>query len=263
MTLRPLPKTVAPLRDELLSGWLARLAASNYCETSELLAHVGLDSRYADTLDFELNAEAAGRIAAAARVSPALVQSLIFPALPPTEAQLTAQVPFQRCPRCSRLGLALKHWRRAWAFDCQKCGERLLPILGRSEVEVQPEKLLRRARSGAGLLEQAATSSGSVDLRRAMRAARFAMGLKKVCGDPAFALQGPRPDVRLFCLAAIAVARKRPLVKAVMFSAGIDGFARVALLAAFEKEPRLLVAVDRIVERTRQRTSPLAAESHN
>lgn len=77
MTLRPLPKTVAPLRDELLSGWLARLAASNYCEISELLAHVGLDSRYADTLDFELNAEAAGRIAAAARVSPALVQSLI------------------------------------------------------------------------------------------------------------------------------------------------------------------------------------------
>ena len=64
MTLRPLPKTVAPLRDELLSGWLARLAASNYCEISELLAHVGLDSRYADTLDFELNAEAAGRIAA-------------------------------------------------------------------------------------------------------------------------------------------------------------------------------------------------------
>ena len=109
MTLRPLPKTVAPLRDELLSGWLARLAASNYCEISELLAHVGLDSRYADTLDFELNAEAAGRIAAAARVSPALVQSLIFPALPPTEAQLTAQVPFQRCPRCLRLGLALLH----------------------------------------------------------------------------------------------------------------------------------------------------------
>ena len=88
---------------------LARLAASNYCEISELLAHVGLDSRYADTLDFELNAEAAGRIAAAARVSPALVQSLIFPALPPTEAQLTAQVPFQRCPRCLRLGLALLH----------------------------------------------------------------------------------------------------------------------------------------------------------
>ncbi|KEO55265.1 hypothetical protein TP2_15850 [Thioclava pacifica DSM 10166] len=122
---------------------------------------------------------------------------------------------------------------------------------------------MRRARGRAGLFEQAATSIGSVDLRRAMRAARFAMGIKKVRGDPAFALQRPRPDVRLFCLAAIAMARKRPLVKAAMFSTGIDGFARVALLAAFEKEPRLLAAVDRTVERTRQRTSPLAAVSHN
>jgi hypothetical protein len=32
---------------------------------------------------------------------------------------------------------------------------------------------------------------------------------------------------------------------------------------ATEEEPRLLVAVDRVVERTRQRTSPLAVESHN
>ena len=76
---------------------------------------------------------------------------------------------------------------------------------------------------------------------------------KPVCADATFALQSPRSDARLFCLAAIATAQSRPLVKAAMFSAGIDGYTRVTLLRAFEKEPRLLAAVDRIVLRNRER----------
>ena len=77
-----------------------------------------------------------------------------------------------------------------------------------------------------------------------MRAVTFAKALKCVRVDAAFALQNPRPDLRLFCVAAIASAQSRPLVKAAMFSSGIDGYARVALLRAFETEPRLLAAVD-------------------
>lgn len=250
MTLRPLPKTVAPRPDELLSGWLARLAAANYCELDELLAHVEIDTRHAVTLDFELEATAAERIAVAARIDPAIVRSLTIPALSSTEAALTAQIPFQSCPQCAKRGLALKHWRRAWAFDCQICGTRLAPILANHDGEFPPEKLLRRARIGAGLLEQAATSNGTVRLRRAMRAITFAMALKKVRGDPAFALQSPKPEVRLFCLAAIAAAQFRPLAKAAMFSANVDDFARVSLLRAYEKEPRLLAAVDHIARRT-------------
>jgi hypothetical protein len=38
-----------------------------------------------------------------------------------------------------------------------------------------------------------------------------------------------------------------------MFSSGLDGYARVALLRAFEKEPRLLAAVDRIVLLNREK----------
>ena len=90
-------------------------------------------------------------------------------------------------------------------------------------------------------------------LRRAVRAATYAKALKSVRADTAFALQSPRPEVRLFCLAAIAVAQSRPLVKAALFSTGLDGYARVALLRAFEKEPRLLAAVDRIVLRNREK----------
>jgi hypothetical protein len=76
---------------------------------------------------------------------------------------------------------------------------------------------------------------------------------------------------RLFFLAAIAAAQKRPLVKAALFSADGDDFSRVALLRAYQKEPRLIAAVDHIAWRLAQRlgpsgltgTEPTAAKSHN
>ncbi len=118
MTLRPLPKTVAPVPDELLSGWLIRLATINYCEVEELLAHIGIAVRHPATFDFEVDMATLEKIAIAARLDPKTVGSLVFPPMSQAEALLTAQFPFQSCPDCSRQGLALRHWRRAWAFDC-------------------------------------------------------------------------------------------------------------------------------------------------
>lgn len=63
------------------------------------------------------------------------------------------------------------------------------------------------------VLESAVTSNSANKLRRAMRAATYAKALKSVRADTAFALQSPRPDVRLFCLAAIAAAQSRPLAR--------------------------------------------------
>ena len=79
-----------------------------------------------------------------------------------------------------------------------------------------------------------------------MRAVTFAMSLKSFHGEPLFAFQSHRQEVKLFCLAAIDAARSRPLVKAANPSSGIDDYARVALLCAFEKERCLLGAVDHI-----------------
>jgi hypothetical protein len=132
------------------------------------------------------------------------------------------------------------------------CGTRLASILIKPDRSRISEKLMRRARSEAGLLESAVTSNCANKLRRAMRAATYAKALKSVRTDTAFALQSPRPDVRLFCLAAISVAQSRPLAKAAKFNTGRDGYARVALLRAFEKEPRLLAVVDRNVLRNRE-----------
>jgi hypothetical protein len=263
VTPRPLPKTVAPLPDELLSGWLSRLAAVNYCDVAELLAHIEIDTRDGTALDVNVDAAAAKRISDAARIAPETVRSLTFPLMTPAEALLTAQVPFQYCPECSRQGLSLRHWRRAWAFDCQVCGTRLVQTLGKLSDEQMSEKLMNRARCGAGRLEHAARSRCPKQLRRAMRAVTFAMSLKTFRGDPSFALQNPRPEVRLFCLAAIAAVQSRPLAKAAIFSSGIDDYARVALLRAFEKEPRLLAAVDHIAQRRARSIGRMAAESRN
>lgn len=259
MTLRPLPKTVAPVPDELLSGWLIRLATINYCEVDELLAHIGISVRHPATFDFEVHMATLEKIAIAARLDPKTVGSLVFPPMSQAEALLTAQFPFQSC---SRQGLALRHWRRAWAFDCQICGTRLLSIFAIPHGELASEKLLHRARRGAGHLELAIASNSAAHLRRAMRAVTFAMALKTVRGDKAFALQHPRPGVRIFCLAAIDAAQAHPLIKAAMFSRSIDGFARAALLRTYGKEPRLLAAVDQIVKQNLRSALLPEAESH-
>ncbi|WP_297774837.1 hypothetical protein [uncultured Roseovarius sp.] len=134
-----------------------------------------------------------------------------------------------------------------------------MQTLGKPGDEQISEKLVNRARCGAGMLECAARLGSPNQLRRAMRAVTFAMSKKAFCGDPSYALQNPKPEVRLFCLAAIAAARSRPLAKAAIFSSGIDAYERVALLRAFEKEPRLLAAVDHIAQRRARSIDPLAA----
>ncbi|WP_149789484.1 TniQ family protein [Lutimaribacter pacificus] len=263
MTPRPLPKTVAPLPDELLSGWLSRLAAANYCDDAELLAHIKIDTTHGTALDFKVDAAAVEKIANAARVDADIVRSLTFPAMTQREASLTAQMPFQHCLQCSRKGLSLRHWRRAWAFDCQICGTRLVQTVGKPGGEQISEKLIYRARRGAGMLECAARSRCHRKFRRAMRAVTFAMSLKTFRGDPSFALQNPRPEVRLFCLAALAAVQSRPLAKAAIVSSGINDHARIALLRAFEREPRLLAAVDRIAQSRAESVGAMAVGSRN
>jgi len=141
------------------------------------------------------------------------------------------------------------------------CGTRLLSIFATPDGAFASEKLLRRARCGAEHLELAIASNNTARLRRAMRAVAFAMALKIVRGDTAFALQQPRPGVRILCLAAITAAQIHPLTKATMFSIGIDGIARAALLHTYGKEPRLLIAVDQIARRNQRKAPLLEAES--
>lgn len=194
MKPHPLPKTVAPLIDELLSRWLSRLAAANYCDDAELLAHIKIDTTHGTALEFSVDAATAEKIANAARVDADIVRSLTFPTMTPEESLLTTQIPFQHCPQCSREVLSLKHRRRAWAFDCQVCRTRLVQTLGKPGEEQISEKLMYRARRGAGMLEHAVRQRCPKQLRRTIRPAKFALSLKTIRGDPSFALQNPSVD---------------------------------------------------------------------
>ncbi len=272
MTLRPLPKIVAPVADELLSGWLARLANFNHCDLVDLLAHVGIDGRYVDVLDFGLEESAAVRIADVARTDFERVQSLTISAVTPLEAELTAQFPFQKCPVCSVHGVALKHWRRVWNFDCLMCGSQLIPNMTRPDMVKPSTKILGRARIGARLLEGAVKNNNVRQFHRAMRGVAFAVAVTRFRGSSIAALQGFNPEVRITCLAAICAVQKKPLLKAARIKAKVDGPAKASLLKAYSKEPHLLAAVSGITDRRLQGVSSAdraqftgqgAPDSHN
>jgi hypothetical protein len=93
-----------------------------------------------------------------------------------------------------------------------------------------------------------------------MRGVAFAMALKNARGTPAVALQSYNPEVRLFCFAAIAAVQRRPLLKAALFTTGIDDFAKVALPRTY-KEARLLATVDRIARRIQHRVHTWGSKS--
>ena len=272
MTLRPLPKIVVPIADELLSGWLARLANFNHCDLVDLLAHVGIDGRYVDVLDFGLEESAAVRIADVARTDFERVQSLTISAVTPLEAELTAQFPFQKCPVCSVNGVALKHWRRVWNFDCLMCGTQLIPNMPRPDMVKPSTKILGRARIGARLLEGAVKDNNASQIHRAMRGVAFAVAVTRFRGSSIAALQCFNPKVRITCLAAICAVQKKPLLKAARIMAKVDGPAKASLLKAYSKEPHLLAAVNGIADRRTQGVSSAdrakfagqgAPDSHN
>ena len=272
MTLRPLPKIVVPVADELLSGWLARLANFNHCDLVDLLAHVGIDGRYVDVLDFGLEESAAVRIAAVARADFELVQSLTISAVTSLEAELTAQFPFQKCPVCSVHGVVLKHWRRAWGFGCLMCGANLIPIMPRPDMVKPSTKILGRARIGARLLEGAVKNNNARQIHRAMRGVAFAVAVTRFRGSSIAALQGVNPEVRITCLASICVAQKKQLLKAARIRAKVDDCAKASLIKAFSKEPHLLASVGGITDRRLQGVSSAdrvrftgqgAPDSHN
>ena len=238
-----------PVADELSSGWLARLANFNHCDLVDLLAHVGIDGRYVDVLDFELEGSAALIIAALARTDFELVQSLTITPATPLEATLIAQFPFQTCPVCSILGLALKHWRRAWVFDCLMCGAQIIPTIARPDMVKPSMKIFRRARIGARLLEGAIEDNNARKIHRAMRGVAFAVAVTRFRSSDLAALQGCKPEIRTTCLVAICAVQKKPLLKAARIVAKADGSAKASLLKAYSKEPLLLAAVRGIADR--------------
>jgi Bacterial TniB protein len=202
-----------------------------------------------------------------------LVQSLTISAVTPLEAEMTAQFSFQKCPICSVHGVALKHWRQVWSFDCLMCGTQLIPNMPRPGMVSPSTKTLRRARIGARLLEGAVKHNNARQIHRAMRGVAFAVAVTRYHdGSSIAALQGFNPEVRITCLAAIYAVQQKLLLKAARIRAKVDDFAKASLLKAYSKQPHLLAAVRGIADRRSQGVSSAdiarftaqgAPDSHN
>lgn len=120
---------------------------------------------------------------------------------------------FQSCPNCqlSHGEVSLRHWRYAWTIDCLLCGTRLHSRTDKSD---PPEKLVKRARKGAGFLEFAYFSTNRRLARRVQTAITFAQAThlrQRHCS-----LIGLCQRDRFELLAAIGAGRKKPLIKAAL-----------------------------------------------
>lgn len=158
MTIRPLPKRPAPLRDELLSSWIARLAVANYCSVQEFCGYLGLaDERLPETRS-ELQGVNLERFGTITRLSPRAMNSMLIRRCSRFPVECISRSDFQVCSTCTNEtpGVSLRHWRYAWSTICNSCGFELLPVSTNQKDTIRfPPRSRTRALLGAARLKQA------------------------------------------------------------------------------------------------------------
>jgi len=241
--LRPFPKTITPLPDELLSSWVGRLASANYCDARELLQHVGIPDVSNSALDQDLPNVWVEALALAGRIQTNHIRKMALPKFDIHTNPFIATQPFQDCPSCRAAagneGFELRHWRFAWSLYCEKCGDRLTPLyLGRAAKEPVTKQLIQKAGQGAKVLARAVQTNNTKDLRRVQTALRFSTAYLCIHSPDSVLFSGNYYD-RLFCLAAISEVQNYPLAKAAWLIANSSFTTRKRIYRTFENK-RLL-----------------------
>ncbi len=157
MTIRPRPRRPQPRQDELLSSWVTRLAAANYCSVPELLGYLGFSSESPPDTGHELQGADTKRFGALARLSSSDIQGMLLVRRAGFPIDFVSCSDFQHCPTCTQKvpGVSLRHWRYVWSTICYSCGTGLLPLGTVPGEKFQvPSRLEVRASKGAVWLEQ-------------------------------------------------------------------------------------------------------------
>ncbi len=157
MTIRPLPRRPPPLQDELLSSWVTRLAAANYCSVPELLGYLGFSGDKPPETSHDLRGANIERFGALTHLPSSEMQAMLLERRAEFPVECVSYSNFQYCPTCARIvpGISLHHWRYAWSMTCNSCGTGLLPFGTAPGEESQvPARLEVRASKGAAWLEQ-------------------------------------------------------------------------------------------------------------
>lgn len=216
--IKPLPRRPPPVRDELLSSWIRRLAQANHCSVEDLRGYLGLGQSRVPELMNDLEQANWGRFCSAVQRTRDEIEAMALPDTTHLPVLCVSRDDFQVCESCTDQtpGLILRHWRFGWSLTCRNCGR---PLLARHPSDGLSDRLRVRAARGATLLKTAVQAN---DLRRIRRISRTLSVLK------IFSLEYPASFTsrgqleRSAALAAVDVCTTRPLLGAAILLCGND-----------------------------------------
>ncbi|PJR12737.1 TniQ family protein [Sinorhizobium meliloti] len=123
---RPLPVTLAPHTDELLSSWISRHAEFYAVPPLEMLRHCLPEASSLHAADRSLNGDHVIRLAGVFSTEPATVRRMTLSNIVQSSRRLLAGQPLQSCPACHPAKDEARPVRRGqllgWRFTCPLCG---------------------------------------------------------------------------------------------------------------------------------------------
>lgn len=218
MSLLPLPQRPPPVEDELFSSWLARLALANHCPLTEFCGYLGLKRRRPPERRRDLDGVDLARLGTVVRLTVPEIEAMIIEESRSGLPETISRAAFQVCPDCHGAlpGIHLRHWRNAWALECEYCGMRLRDAhgqaCGQGDTRDLPARLWARAARGAEVLHRAHRAPSAREVRRIQIAIGFTQTIEPSCHSGALTSSDQR--ARFTLLAAIGEAIEHPLLKA-------------------------------------------------
>ncbi len=204
---QPLPYTPCPFPGELLSSWLARIAAEFGVTLAHLADHLGISASTKQRIDTALMEADLRKVAAATRSSTGEVRKMVHRPLEDSVRSLVAsQRPIQFCARCrARHGslaagpVAIRAWFEYWHVECAQCQvpfeSAVRPDLRRyNPAREDPQwfdRLLPAAKAGGARLADFAERPHDVALTPSAVLNLMSMRLELAAGTRHFAGCGP------------------------------------------------------------------------
>lgn len=238
MTVRPLPFRPPPVHDELLTGWIGRLAKANHCSVEELCGYLGLGQGRVPECAGDLLAANWARLCGAVQRSRDEIVSMSLPDTMHHDVQYVSRHDFQYCRGCVAKSpeRVLRHWRLAWSMTCETCGQSLAAKYPAKDVS---GRLRARAVRGAEALKLAVATTDPKQLRRISLTLQVMSVLK--IGHPWSLTSGSERE-RLPALAAVGISTNRPLLGVAIILRGNHRGTR-ELRRAFPQHRRLIERV--------------------
>ena len=126
---RPLPVTLPPATDELLSSWIGRHARFYDVTPLEMLRHCLPDSRSLRAADTNLTDDQIRRLTTVFSSDPLIIRRMTFANVAPPARRLIAAIPIQQCANCvSERGdpdIVMRSRLSGWRITCPVCGDPL------------------------------------------------------------------------------------------------------------------------------------------